>query len=166
MISYALQQPLTRSLNKSRITYLCRLGQDHNSPGTAERDGGHLYQGRVRPHAPLSKQGAALFPLLERSRAGPVPADYWRRLLHLAAGYARSYPYYLKPLRGLTKPLTPTEGLVLQFLAQRKTNDQIARLLGIQPATVRTHLRNLYAKLEVSSREEARIAAARLHGET
>lgn len=115
--------------------------------------------------AVLAREGAALFPLLERVRADHIPADYWRRLLHLTAGSARHYPYYLKPLHGLTKPLTPTESLVLRLLAQHKTNMEIARLLGIQTATVRTHLRHLYEKLEVSGREEARVAAARLCGE-
>lgn len=116
--------------------------------------------------AVLAREGAALLPLLERFRSDHIPANYWRRLLHLTAGCARYYPCYLKPLRGLTKPLTPTEGLILQLLAQRRTNEQIARLLGIQAATVRTHLRHLYEKLEVSGREEARVAAARLHWET
>lgn len=113
--------------------------------------------------AVLAREGAALFPLLEQGCPKHVPPDYWRRLLRHTASYAKFYPYYLKPLHSVTKPLTPTEGLVFQFLSQHKTNEEIARLLGIQAVTVRTHLLHIYEKLGVSGREEARIAAMRLH---
>lgn len=110
-----------------------------------------------------AREGAALLPLLEQGRPDHIPMDYWRRLLRHTASYAKFYPYYLKPLHSLSKPFTPTEGLVFQFLSQNKSSEEIARLLGVQPATVRTHLLHICEKLGVSGREEARIAAMRLH---
>jgi DNA-binding NarL/FixJ family response regulator len=43
----------------------------------------------------------------------------------------------------------------LRLLAAGHTNAQIARRLGISEGTVRTHLENLYGRLNVSSRTAA-----------
>ncbi|QIK69004.1 hypothetical protein G7062_01325 [Erysipelothrix sp. HDW6C] len=51
--------------------------------------------------------------------------------------------------------LTEREVEVLKALAQGKTNREIAERLFISLATVKTHLINLYRKLEVSSRVQA-----------
>ena len=42
------------------------------------------------------------------------------------------------------------------------STDEIARLLVLSTETVRSHLKNLYRKLEVRSREEAVEAAVRM----
>ena len=44
------------------------------------------------------------------------------------------------------------------------TTDEIAKTLVLSPETVRSHLKNLYRKLEVNSREDAVQAASRLRG--
>jgi DNA-binding CsgD family transcriptional regulator len=51
--------------------------------------------------------------------------------------------------------LTPRQWELLRLLAAGHTNTQIARRLGISEATVRTHLENIYGKLQVSSRTAA-----------
>ncbi|HVE56234.1 MAG TPA: response regulator transcription factor [Pyrinomonadaceae bacterium] len=45
--------------------------------------------------------------------------------------------------------LTPTERTVLGLIAEYQTNNQIAETLFISPATVKTHRRNICAKLEL-----------------
>jgi DNA-binding NarL/FixJ family response regulator len=50
--------------------------------------------------------------------------------------------------------LTRREAEVLPLLAQGATNPQIAVALGVGVETVRTHARNIYRKLGVSSRAE------------
>lgn len=45
--------------------------------------------------------------------------------------------------------LTPTERQILKFIAEYQTNNQIAETLFISPATVKTHRRNICAKLEL-----------------
>jgi DNA-binding NarL/FixJ family response regulator len=60
-----------------------------------------------------------------------------------------------------TEPLlTPREGDVLALLRQNSSNAQIALTLGIGVETVRSHARNVYRKLGVSSRRTL-LAAAR-----
>ena len=51
---------------------------------------------------------------------------------------------------------------MLDLLTGGASTDDIARLLVLSHETVRSHLKNLYRKLEVRSREEAVEAAARL----
>ena len=51
--------------------------------------------------------------------------------------------------------LTPRQRDLLHLLAAGHTNAQIARRLGISEGTVRTHLENIYGKLNVSSRTAA-----------
>jgi DNA-binding CsgD family transcriptional regulator len=51
--------------------------------------------------------------------------------------------------------LTPRQTDLLHLLAAGHTNNQIARRLGISEGTVRTHLENIYGRLQVSSRTAA-----------
>ena len=51
--------------------------------------------------------------------------------------------------------LTPRQWELLRLLAAGHTNAQIARRLGISEGTVRTHLENIYERLQVSSRTAA-----------
>jgi DNA-binding CsgD family transcriptional regulator len=51
--------------------------------------------------------------------------------------------------------LTPRQKDLLRLLAAGHTNAQIARRLGISEGTVRTHLENIYGRLNVSSRTAA-----------
>ena len=51
--------------------------------------------------------------------------------------------------------LTGQERRVLAELAAGRSNKEIARALGLSPNTVKTHLANLYAKLEVTRRTQA-----------
>ena len=56
------------------------------------------------------------------------------------------------PAAGL---LTPREREVLAWVARGKTNREIAAVLYLAPGTVRKHLDNVYAKLDVGSRAGA-----------
>lgn len=51
--------------------------------------------------------------------------------------------------------LTPQEKNVLRLINQGMTNDQIARALYISKNTVKTHVQNIYSKLDVNSRIQA-----------
>ena len=51
--------------------------------------------------------------------------------------------------------LTPRQTDLLRLVAAGHTNTQIAHRLGISESTVRTHLENIYGRLQVSSRTAA-----------
>ncbi len=51
--------------------------------------------------------------------------------------------------------LTPRQRDVMQLLASGHTNAQIARRLGVSEGTVRTHLKDIYQRLDVSNRTAA-----------
>ncbi|CAA0118361.1 Transcriptional regulatory protein KdpE [BD1-7 clade bacterium] len=51
--------------------------------------------------------------------------------------------------------VTPREAEVLLWLAQGKTNREIAQILDMQPRTVNKHLEQIYPKLEVDNRTAA-----------
>jgi DNA-binding CsgD family transcriptional regulator len=54
-----------------------------------------------------------------------------------------------------TPQLTPRQRELLHLVADGCTNAQVARRLGVSEGTVRRHLENIYAKLQVSSRTAA-----------
>lgn len=51
--------------------------------------------------------------------------------------------------------LTGQEMKVLERLAAGQSNKEIARTLGLSPNTVKTHIANLFGKLEVARRTQA-----------
>ena len=65
-------------------------------------------------------------------------------------------------LRPVRSPLTDREWEVLDLLASGARTEEIAQTLVLSTETVRSHLKNLYRKLEVRSRQEAAEAAQRL----
>jgi len=60
------------------------------------------------------------------------------------------------------EPLTEREAEVLRLIAAGLANKQIARRLGLSLNTVKTHCRNIYAKLGVGSRTRAAARAREL----
>ncbi|HJY25089.1 MAG TPA: LuxR C-terminal-related transcriptional regulator [Actinomycetes bacterium] len=51
--------------------------------------------------------------------------------------------------------LTERQQEILQYVAAGYSNDQIGRRLQLSPATVRKHLENIFARLDVTSRTAA-----------
>ena len=56
-------------------------------------------------------------------------------------------------------PLTERENEILQLVAQGLTNDQIAERLVVSERTVRTHVSNILAKLQLANRTQAALYA-------
>jgi DNA-binding NarL/FixJ family response regulator len=60
--------------------------------------------------------------------------------------------------------LTVKENQVLTLVTLAKTNKEIARALGISPATVKRHMENLLKKLKLRNRVEAAVYGLILEG--
>jgi two-component system, NarL family, response regulator LiaR len=85
-----------------------------------------------------------------------------RRLAMQLVNHYRSAPTGGMGLRPVRSNLTDREWEVLDLLSGGASNEDIARLLVLSPETVRSHLKNLYRKLGVGSREQAADAAQRM----
>ena len=82
---------------------------------------------------------------------GPTIA---RRLMdYFAAPHSKSAPPEAFP------ELTEREREILTLVAQHQTNPEIARRLGLSQKTVRNHVSNIFAKLQVADRAQALIRA-------
>ena len=64
--------------------------------------------------------------------------------------------------RPLAEPLTEREAQILKMLVDGKSNKAIGKLLSMGEGTVKSHLRNIYRKLQVRTRAEAAAQAVRL----
>ncbi|MEM6366929.1 MAG: response regulator transcription factor [Myxococcota bacterium] len=66
-----------------------------------------------------------------------------------------------EPRDGAARVLSPREREILEVVAKGFSNPEIASILGLSAATVRTHLEHVFEKLDVSSRVEAVTEAIR-----
>jgi LuxR family maltose regulon positive regulatory protein len=64
--------------------------------------------------------------------------------------------------RSLVEPLTDRELGILEYLPSRLTNTEIAGTLYISVNTLKTHLRNIYRKLDAADRDAAVVEASKL----
>jgi DNA-binding NarL/FixJ family response regulator len=79
----------------------------------------------------------------------------------VSPGIARKILETFAPPQPTGDPLTPRELQVLTCLVDGRTYDDTAKHLGIGLSTVQTHVRTVYAKLEVGSKAEATREAIR-----
>lgn len=85
--------------------------------------------------------------------------DYIEKLINLTKEMALLYPRYLRTHKLDYENLTASEIDVLRLMADDRSNDEIAKFLGITVNTVKFHSKNIYKKLGVKNRHMAvRIA--------
>jgi LuxR family maltose regulon positive regulatory protein len=104
----------------------------------------------------VTAAGPAMTALLARLRRADPESAYLRRLL---GGSGTPAPARAAQ-DGLVDPLSARELDVLRLLAGELDGPGIARHLVVSLNTVRTHTKNIYAKLGVTSR---RAAVRRAH---
>ena len=106
-------------------------------------------EGVARAMIGAGARGVVLTGQLERTLAATVRAAQMGQV---------SIP---QPIRGqiFPPPLSHRETTVLSMVARGQTNAQIAAGLFLAESTVKSHLRSVFAKLGVNSREEAAAAA-------
>jgi DNA-binding CsgD family transcriptional regulator len=86
---------------------------------------------------------------------GPDFSERDRALLTLLRPHVHQAFLDAERRRHAVPRLTPRQWELLRLLAAGLTNTQIARRLGVSEGTVRTHLENIYERLNVSSRTAA-----------
>jgi DNA-binding CsgD family transcriptional regulator len=93
------------------------------------------------------------FTSLER---GAIPDRYVQILQLLAPHFVALYRRAAgRRARGADSLVTPRELEILSLVGAGKTNKEIARELWLSPHTVRSHLENVFEKLEVTNRTAA-----------
>jgi len=137
----------------------------------------------VLPETPIvmltiSKEDETLFEALKAGANGYLlkdsSSDSFLRGVRMALEGQVALPYQLtssvfqqlerqEPTasNGAEVDLTPRERDVLDLIAAGATNKEIAERLSISLYTVKSHVRNILGKLQVSSRREAAKAATR-----
>ncbi len=111
--------------------------------------------------------GPPMVDLLKRMHRQNVAVDYIENLLAAfnddeQVVAPNDHPV-ASPYQPLTDPMTNRELDVLELLAERLQNKEIADKLYVSPETVKGHLKNIYQKLGVSNRRQAVEKAKRLN---
>jgi LuxR family maltose regulon positive regulatory protein len=96
-------------------------------------------------------------PMVALLRAIAKRKPSWTYVRRLAGDQPR------RPAPGLVEPLSERERQVLRLLATDLDGPDIARELAVSLNTLRTHTRNIYAKLGVNNRRAAVRQARELH---
>jgi two-component system nitrate/nitrite response regulator NarL len=114
----------------------------------------------------LSEQpgGDLVFSALAAGAAGFLSKedDVCAAVTEAGDGMAVRAPRLHAALSGDRPPLTEREQEVLRLTAEGHSPPELARLLFVSPATVKTHLLRIYAKLGVPGRAAAVAEAMRL----
>lgn len=110
---------------------------------------------------PFVEAGVDLLPVL-REAIGERTAGFAARIvailsqtLDVQIALATSAPGRTPTAALLAEPLTQRELEVLRLLPSQLTSAEIAQHLYVAPTTARTHIKSIYSKLAVHSREEA-----------
>jgi DNA-binding NarL/FixJ family response regulator len=94
-----------------------------------------------------------------QSSTSPDFSERDRALLTLIRPHLHQAYLDAERRRAQASPLTPRQTDLLRLVADGHTNAQVARRLGLSEGTVRTHLENIYGRLQVTSRTAAVLRA-------
>ena len=140
-------------------------GDTDVAQSTLERSMEHLEAAGARLE--LARSAVELGSLLRRTRRRKESREPLYLALELAAGcgaeplaararteLAAAGARPRKPMRSGAEALTPSERRVCELAQQGLANPEIAQTLFVTRATVESHLRSSYRKLDISSRRE------------
>ena len=101
--------------------------------------------------------GALLLSVRDETAGAEDSTNFASYLDRLIEGYGARYQPQVKA--GVTsasaEPLSTREGEILNWIAQGRSNKEIARILSITPETVKTHVKHIFNKLDVEKRAQA-----------
>lgn len=117
------------------------------------------------PEAPYTKQYEAELVsdkyLINVHTKTPLPWWVWLAIIFALVSLFANFYFFKKVKKLVVKQngkasLTQQENKVLDLILEDKTNKEIASELFVSVSTVKTHINNVYKKLEVSSRKEVK----------
>jgi len=108
--------------------------------------------------------GSPLSPVIARHllRRMETPPQGSKSTHHSATNSSSSSLNTPAGTAGTEQQLSPREREILNAISRGFTYAETAKLMGIGPATVHTHLKHVYRKLAVSSKTEAIFEASRM----
>ena len=156
--SYPVRSGDLRSITKNSDFYSAR--QYHSTASYTDHDRPMGIENCLMLCLPEAPAGAAAnserhVRLYLHRGPGPDFSDRDRAVLTLLRPHLHQAYRDAEQRRHPVPRLTPRQNELLRLLAAGRTNSQIARQLGISDGTVRTHLENIYERLQVSSRTAA-----------
>ena len=164
----ALHEPLARSPHHLTELHVLitlayhRLGQEEESQAALSQALALAAPGGSK--LPFLEAGAAIQELLA-AMPEDEPHHLYAQSLIKTLEHVDPPPRRPEVPQGLAEPLTNRELDILALVSERLQNKQIAARLFVSAETVKTHLKNIYRKLGVSSRREAREAAMEIFKE-
>ncbi|AOL22763.1 two-component response regulator [Erythrobacter litoralis] len=129
----------------------------HDMPGYVREALGAGAAGYVLKDTAIDDLCAAIEQVLAGQSA--LPLELVNAALRVAPATRQSLSNDLEQI------LTKREREVVELVAEGLTNKEIARQLGISPATVKVHVERLIGKLGVADRTQAAVLAVRLKAE-
>jgi LuxR family maltose regulon positive regulatory protein len=112
-------------------------------------------------YSPILDEGAEIGPLLtafqetaERTGSSPEIMSYTSNLIAFWRSRYQSEPQEVST-SVVAESLSAREGDILKLIAEGQSNKEIARSLGITPETVKSHMKHIFAKLNVERRAQA-----------
>ena len=104
----------------------------------------------------VADEGEKIYTVLRSYRnARRITDIYLDHLIDLAKKMALLYPDYLRKIKEDLPALTETEKEILLLLADERTNAEVADFMDISINTIKFHLKNIYAKLKVKTRQQS-----------
>ena len=155
VVALRIRAALTcRSLNDCEAA-LAHLGQ-------AVATAAQLGQIRVFLDQPPA-MGELLVELRRRLDAGTVDRAFVDDLLQRFGSQGMPAPQAMAGAETEDMLLSPRELEILRMISQAYSNKSVARALNCSANTVKWHLKNIFSKLDASSREDAVVKARRLN---
>jgi LuxR family maltose regulon positive regulatory protein len=114
-------------------------------------------------------EGAEVGPLLaayqenaERTSSSPELMSYVSNLITVWSSRYQSEPQQTQA-SAIAESLSARESDILKLIAEGLSNKEIARNLAIAPETVKSHVKNIFTKLNVEKRAQA-VSRAQILG--
>ena len=116
----------------------------------------------------ISREGAAVFPLIEECREQccadrKINRKWFDAVFDAVGKVARRYPLYLKSTKTNIGDISPMDARILACLAEGLSVSKTAERLNINFETLRSRIKELYRRLGAKNKTEAILIAKKMN---